>query len=100
MSLSRRNPRRDKGEPAIVEALRKMGWSVEHLSGKGCPDLIAGIGPWTLVLIEVKGAKGKLTEDQIAWLEKWRGPKPLLLRSVDEAIALSNRVFRGESPWT
>lgn len=95
----RRAARRDDNEAQIIDTLRKMGWSVQQDSAKGRPDLTLGIGGLWVVLAEVKGEKGELTPEQQEWWKNWRGPKPLILRSVADAMALSKRVFRGESPW-
>lgn len=86
----RRAAKRDANEEAIVDAFRKLGWSVEFLSGRGLPDLIVGKGT-RVMLIEVKGPKGTLTEDQEDWHSAWQGPKPLIVRSVDDVLALEER---------
>lgn len=68
----------DANQPAIVEALRKAGCTVEHLHavGNGCPDLLVAIEN-QVFLIEVKdGSKApsaqKLTPDQITWHTEWK----------------------------
>lgn len=69
----------DANQREIVDALRAVGCSVQLLAqvGNGCPDLLVG---WRNrnFLLEVKdGAKKpsarKLTPDQVAWCEAWRG---------------------------
>jgi hypothetical protein len=97
MSLHRRDARRDANEAAIVSTLRLLGCSVEYLSGKGTPDLLIGFQRRYVVLAEVKTGKGELTDDQAAWHARWRGPSPMLLRSVDDALALVNRWVLGLS---
>lgn len=63
MSLSRRNPRRDANEAAIVDALRRVGAEVWRLSGKGLPDLLVRHrGRYEAA--EIKTAKGKETAHQ------------------------------------
>ena len=78
----------DANQGEIVDALRKAGVSVQSMAaiGKGCPDLLAAKGGkvWT---IEVKGPKGKLTPDQIEWIDKWHGDVHII-RTVDEALTL------------
>jgi len=81
---------RDANEPAIVEALRAAGWSVERIDpvgrNNGTPDLLLGRSGYT-TLAEVKrpaGPKGgrkdkRLTDVQEAWHEAWRGARPMLL---------------------
>lgn len=100
MSLKRHAAKRDANEAAIVEALEKCGASVVRLSEKGCPDLLVGyLGPHcefpgctlhgsmrTVRLLEVKTKRGTLTADQERWRERWNGPRPITVRSVDEAL--------------
>ena len=84
----RQAARVDKNQAEIVEALRKCGKSVLSLApmGHGCPDLLVAddVGAW---LIEVKGPKGKLTPDQVAFIEQWRGVVHIA-RSVDDALQI------------
>ena len=94
MSLYRRAPRRDGAEPAIVAALNALGCSVQPLSGKGVPDLLVGIRGLN-ILLECKapvgprgGLNGRdLTDDQRIWHATWRGSKPWVVRSAEDAIA-------------
>ena len=78
----------DANHGEIVAALRKAGVSVQSMAaiGKGCPDLLAAKGGkvWT---IEIKGPKGKLTPDQVEWIDKWKGDVHII-RTVDEALTL------------
>ncbi len=78
MSIKRWNARRDANEPAIVEALEKVGATVERW--EVC-DLVVGYQGRTY-LIEVKTEKGKLTKKQKTMREKWRGH----LATVRDAI--------------
>lgn len=91
VSLIRRAAKRDRNESQIVAAFRRLGWSVEHLSGKGTPDLLVGRAG-RLLLVEVKGPKGKLTGDQETWHKGWQGPPPCIVRSVDDVLAIDNGV--------
>lgn len=79
----------DKNQPEIVAALRSAGISVQSTAGmgKGFPDLVAANSDGKVWLIEVKGPKGKLTDDQILWIESWRGVVHIV-RSADEALKL------------
>lgn len=78
----------DANQGEIVKALRAIGVSVQSLAsiGRGCPDLVAAKGAqcW---LIEVKAPKGKLTDDQVKWIEAWRGHVHIV-RTVDDALQL------------
>jgi Holliday junction resolvase len=84
----RRAAKVDLNQSEIVDALRKVGVSVQSLAsiGRGCPDLVAAKGAqcW---LIEVKGDKGKLTPDQQEWIANWRGAVHIV-RTADEALKL------------
>ena len=76
----------DANQAEIVKALRQVGMSVLSLApmGKGCPDLLVADDD-SYFLIEVKGPKGKLTEDQVAFIADWRGVVHIA-RTVDEAL--------------
>lgn len=56
--------KRDSNEPEIVKALECAGWLVMKVSDKGAPDLLCAKNG-RLVLVEVKGPKGKLTPAQV-----------------------------------
>jgi Holliday junction resolvase len=76
----------DANQAEIVEALRKRGASVQSLAavGKGVPDLLVGYAGHTF-LLEVKGANGKLTDDQKIWHAGWNG-QVAIVRTVKEAL--------------
>ena len=78
--------RSDANQREIVEALRRVGATVEVLSdvGRGVPDLLVG---WRSVnyLLEVKASKGALTETQTIWHTLWSG-QVSVVRTVDEAF--------------
>jgi Holliday junction resolvase len=78
----------DANQPEIVKALRKCGISVHSTAaiGKGFPDLVCAKGDkaW---LIEVKGPKGKLTDDQVEFMSAWQGDVHIA-RSVDDALKI------------
>ena len=81
-----RNSKIDINHRQIVDALRKAGCSVQSLAacGQGVPDLLVGYRGQN-ILIEVKNAKGKLTDHQIEWHAKWNG-QVSIVRSVEDAI--------------
>lgn len=79
--------RRDDNEREIVKALTLCGASVTLLSIPGGPDLLVGFRRRTY-LIEVKGAKGKLTTAQETWHDAWRGGSVSIVRTPDEALRL------------
>lgn len=75
----RLHARVDRNQQEIVDALRRIGCSVQSLAavGDGCPDLLVGRGGVNF-LMEIKDADKKpsarvLTADQRAWHSAWRG---------------------------
>jgi len=65
----------DENQQRIVEALRCVGATVEHLSPArkgGCPDLLVGYQGQNY-LLEVKREKQRLNERQYKWHKGWRG---------------------------
>jgi hypothetical protein len=84
----RYRPKLDANHREIVRAFESMGCCVLSLAavGKGCPDILTRING-QLVLVEIKGAKGKLTDDQVRFHAAW---EPEIVRSVEEAC----RVFQ------
>ena len=88
-----RRARVDRNELEIVKALRQMGCTVERIRSlrPGCPDLLIGrFG--VCYLAEIKVPKtGRLSEGQVKWHAEWQGGKPVILRSVDDAIAFVNK---------
>ena len=79
----------DANQPAIVAALRDIGASVQHLHmvGDGCPDLLVGFRGRTY-LMEVKATpKSRLTPDERAWHENWRGTV-YVVTSPEQAIEI------------
>jgi hypothetical protein len=75
----RRKAKVDSTQPAIVDALKKAGATVQHLHavGAGCPDLLAGFRGQNF-LLEVKPDFGspssrKLRKNQQEWHEGWKG---------------------------
>lgn len=82
----------DQNQREIVEALRRVGASVEHIHmvGHGVPDLMVGYfsaatGRHITIAMEVKMPGGKLTKDELEWHYNWRG-LACVVRSVDEAL--------------
>ena len=86
----------DANQSAIIAALRNIGCSVQplHTVGGGVPDLLVGHRGRNY-LIEIKdGAKSpsarRLTPDQVAWHEAWRGDVRVVT-GVVEALAAIGR---------
>ena len=81
----------DSNQPEIVQALRDIGATVQHLheAGKGCPDILVGYHGYNW-LFEIKDgdkppSKRKLTADEKEWHATWRG-QVSVIKSADEAI--------------
>jgi hypothetical protein len=70
-------------EKRIVKALRDIGATVMHLSSPGMPDLLVGFRDVTY-LLEVKTAKGTLTEPEQDFFKTWQG-QCAIVRSEEEA---------------
>lgn len=82
----RARPRIDTTQPAIVEALRAVGASVQSLAsiGRGCPDLLVGYRMRWYVL-ECKSKGGTLTVDEGAWIMLARA-EVRVVYSVEDAL--------------
>jgi hypothetical protein len=91
MMVNEQPHRADSNQAEIVKALRKAGCSVLILSqvGGGVPDLLVGfmdvLDRFNL-LLEVKSPDGRLSSEQKIWHEGWKGPRPIVVRSIDEAL--------------
>ena len=81
--------KRDANEPEIVEALEGIGATVYRLD---MFDLLVGYRGKTH-LIEVKNptGKNKLTEAQIAFIEKWKGSPLHICRDAQTAVDIISR---------
>lgn len=93
--MTRRRARVDSTHRAMVDDLRRLGWSVVDLSAAGAvvpglPDLVIGRGggiPFApppnarglvttgdALFVEVKSPGGKLEATQQEWAMQWSGP--------------------------
>lgn len=81
----------DDNATAIADALRAVGavvWFIEGAHGKaGVPDLLVGFRGHTF-LLEVKMPKGQVSEAQKKFFEQWNGATAVVVRDVDEALAV------------
>lgn len=87
----RRASKADANQPAIIDALRRAGASVQplHAVGSGCPDILVGFRGVNL-MVEIKDGEKppsarRLTPDQVVWHDAWRG-QVIVVKSVDEAL--------------
>lgn len=90
----------DTNQPAIVRALRQMGARVQILSmvGKGFPDLLICVRG-KLALVELKdgnkpASQRRLTPDEQQWHEEWADAPLYIVTSIDDAVALLERLER------
>lgn len=84
----RRRANVDLNQSEIVEALRAVGATVQHLHfvGKGCPDLLVGYRLKNHLLEVKSGPKDNLTPDEAEWHASWRGRPVTVVRSAEEAL--------------
>lgn len=94
--MSRFARRKDDNHAAVVGWLKAMGCSVEVLDGKDIPDLIVGVFGIDQ-LVEVKPVTGvtarrELRDTQRKWHERWKGRKPVVVRTLDDCQALVSQM--------
>lgn len=84
----RRRAKIDSTQREIVDYLRKAGASVAHIhTVPGLPDLICGYAGRD-VLVEVKGPRTAVQPHQAKFRDDWRGRRPWVVRSVEDAERL------------
>ncbi len=90
----------DENQSRIVDALRRVGMSVQVTSavGEGFPDLVVGwkreirgVSLPTNLLMEVKDgsrppSERRLTDAQEVWHREWRG-QVVVVKTIAEALA-------------
>lgn len=95
----------DANATAVTNAFRGLGCSVEptHMVGRGFPDLVVGVAGINL-LVELKAfpahtEKGRLSDEQQAWHDAWRG-QVCVVRSLEDVGRLveSVRAWREVAP--
>ncbi len=84
----RRDSKVDENQGAIVNKLRKKGYTVQSLAsvGRGCPDLLVG-KDGVNILLELKMPREKLNPGQRAWHDSWLGTVYTVF-SDEEALAI------------
>lgn len=81
----------DHNQSIIVEALRRVGCSVQILAGVGfgCPDLLCGFHEKN-ILFECKNLEGRgdrLTPAERDWIKSWKGQIAIIF-TVEQALAV------------
>lgn len=89
--------RTDTTQREIVATLEMLGYSVAltFRVGNGFPDLVAGKRgrDWK---IECKsGPKATYTDDQIRFMDEWKGASIVRLDSVEDAIKWDKKEYGG-----
>jgi len=74
--------RRDTAEPEVVEAFLEGGATIERLD-RPC-DLLVGLAGVNH-LVEVKTNQARLRETQETFRKRWRGGKPVVVRTAAQA---------------
>ena len=90
----------DANQAEIADAFRRLGWDVidTHQCAQyvpGFPDLIVVRGAAVLP-IEVKGPRGRLTVDELAFAMAHPEWAPRVVRTVDDVIRLTGIGGNGE----
>lgn len=95
----RQRARRDANHSEIVRVFESLGATVFDVSGvAGALDLVIGVSGIDQ-RVEIKdGAKTlsekKLTKAEVEVFQEWRGRKPVVVESVEDAINLINQLRR------
>lgn len=83
----RTDARKDSNQARLVDDLRKIGATVEILSGRGLPDLLVGFRRLNF-LLEVKAPGGELTRAQSDFFRLWRGQAAIVTALEDARMVL------------
>lgn len=83
----RRAARRDAIEPEVIDALKALGATFEQLDLEDGPDLLIGFRGVNHLVELRSGLRGRLSEEQKQWHERWRGSSAVR-RSVVEVLRL------------
>lgn len=92
--MIRRKAKRDASEPEIVNALRASGAYVWRLDQP--VDLLIGFQD-QMFIAECKTGKGKLNKNQIEFIEQWKGPPVVILRTAEDALDWLCEIRKGKA---
>ena len=90
LSLNRFAARRDENEPGIVDALLANGFDVYRLD-KPLDLLVWRPNGFGYLLLEVKTASGRITDDQESFFERTVGLPRGVVKTAEEALELARR---------
>lgn len=93
--MSRHRGSKDKNHDLICDTFRMLGCTVADMATcgvDGFPDIVVGLLGWD-VQVEIKNpdtayGRAGLTEAQARYARDWAGRRPVMVRTVDEAVAL------------
>jgi len=79
--------RTDGNQAEIVQALRRVGCTVQdlHAVGHGCPDVVVGRAGQTYLLEIKNGDRARLNSREQRWHNEWRG-QVAVVRTVEDAL--------------
>ena len=80
----RRAARKDDNQGAVVEALKRVGVSVEVI-GRPVDLLICCRGVTSVMEVKNEEGRDRLTADQVRFIERWPG-KVHVVRTPEEAV--------------
>ncbi len=84
MSIRRHNAKRDANEPLIIAAFEAMGCLVQRIDTP-VDLLVYNVRSGSILLVEVKTKRGKLTEQQARFAQYW----PIyVVKTPEDAIGL------------
>lgn len=80
----------DANQGEITKALTEAGytWVDTHALGHGFPDLMVQARNGALVLLEVKTADGRMTDDEKLFFTQWRGSPIYVVRTAGDALSV------------
>ncbi len=89
----RRAARVDDNQHDLCDAWVRMGGTVLYLHtlGGGAPDTLLGMAG-EMELVEIKSARGVLSQRQKDWRQWWQGRPPREARTIDDLVSLADEM--------
>ena len=87
----------DTDQAEIVDALRKIGATVQHLHqvGKGCPDILVGYRGINWAFEIKRGGGATLTPAEKAWAASWRGQYAIVWNVTQAVTIVQGEYYAG-----